>query len=66
MSRLRLSVDADGEGRLLGCLCTEADVLGRRRQVDHLAPGDTVVVYDAGAYDASMTYPFGRGQAASG
>ena len=55
-----------GEGRLLGRLCMEADVLGRRRQVDHLAPGDTVVVCDAGAYDASMTYPFGRGQAASG
>jgi diaminopimelate decarboxylase len=53
-----------GEGRLLGRLCMEADVLGRRRQVGHLAPGDTVVVCDAGAYDASMTYPFGRGQTA--
>ena len=53
-----------GEGRLLGRLCMEADVLGRRRQVDHLAAGDTVVVCDAGAYDASMTYPFGRGQTA--
>jgi len=54
-----------GEGRLLGRLCMEADVLGRRRQVRHLAPGDTIVVCDAGAYDASMTYPFGRGQTAS-
>jgi diaminopimelate decarboxylase len=53
-----------GEGRLLGRLCMEADVLGRRRTVDHLAPGDTVVVCDAGAYDASMTYPFGRGETA--
>jgi diaminopimelate decarboxylase len=51
-----------GSGRLLGRLCMEADVLGRHRQVSHLAPGDTVVVCDAGAYDASMTYPFGRGQ----
>lgn len=31
-----------------------------------LAPGDTGVVCDAGASDASMTYPFGRGQTASG
>lgn len=54
-----------GEGRLLGRLCMEADVLGRRRRVDHLSPGDTVVVCDAGAYDASMTYPFGRGTTAS-
>lgn len=50
-----------GEGRLLGRLCMEADVLGRRRQVGHLSPGDTVVICDAGAYDASMRYPFGRG-----
>jgi diaminopimelate decarboxylase len=54
-----------GAGRLLGRLCMEADILGRRRQVDHLSPGDTVVVCDAGAYDASMTYPFGRGHTAS-
>jgi len=53
-----------GEGRLLGRLCMEADVLGRRRRVDHLAPGDTIVICDAGAYDASMTYPFGRGKTA--
>lgn len=50
-----------GNGRLLGRLCMEADILGRDRHVDHLAPGDTVVICDAGAYDASMTYPFGRG-----
>jgi diaminopimelate decarboxylase len=54
-----------GEGRLLGRLCMEADVLGRRRQVHHLTPGDPIVVCDAGAYDASMTYPFGRGRTAS-
>jgi len=54
-----------GAGRLLGRLCMEADILGRRRQVDHLSPGDTVVVCDAGAYDASMTYSFGRGHRAS-
>jgi diaminopimelate decarboxylase len=54
-----------GDGRLLGRLCMEADVLGRRRRVDYLAPGDTVVVCDAGAYDASMTYPFGRGRTAA-
>ena len=52
-----------GEGRLLGRLCMEADILGRHRQVDHLSVDDTVVVCDAGAYDASMTYPFGRGTA---
>jgi len=54
-----------GEGRLLGRLCMEADVLGRNRQVGHLSAGDIVVVCDAGAYDASMTYPFGQGTAAS-
>lgn len=54
-----------GDGRLLGRLCMEADVLGRARRVDHLSPGDIVVVCDAGAYDASMRYPFGRGHAFS-
>ncbi|HKL89081.1 MAG TPA: hypothetical protein VJ884_08735, partial [Salinibacter sp.] len=54
-----------GEGRLLGRLCMEADVLGRSRHVGHLSAGDPVVVCDAGAYDASMTYPFGKGTAAS-
>ena len=54
-----------GTGRLLGRLCMEADILGRRRQVDHLSPGDTIVICDAGAYDASMTYPFGRGTTAT-
>ncbi len=54
-----------GDGRVLGRLCMEADVLGRRRQVSHLSPGDTIVVCDAGAYDASMTYPFGRGRTAT-
>jgi diaminopimelate decarboxylase len=54
-----------GEGRLLGRLCMEADILGRRRQVDHLSPRDTLVVCDAGAYDASMTYPFGQGRSAA-
>jgi len=54
-----------GEGRLLGRLCMEADILGRHRQVNHLSPGDTVVVCDAGAYDASMTYPFGQGCSAA-
>ena len=54
-----------GNGRLLGRLCMEADILGRHRRVDHLSVGDTVVVCDAGAYDASMTYPFGQGTAAS-
>ena len=54
-----------GNGRLLGRLCMEADILGRRRRVSHLSPGDPVVVCDAGAYDASMTYPFGRGSTTS-
>jgi diaminopimelate decarboxylase len=53
-----------GTGRLLGRLCMEADVLGHRRKVDRLSPGDTVAICDAGAYDASMTYPFGQGRTA--
>jgi len=50
-----------GDGRLYGRLCMEEDVLASGVDLRWLQPGDSVVFLDAGAYDMSMTYPFGRG-----
>lgn len=51
-----------GADRVLGRLCMENDVLGSDvRLPAWLAPGDFLCVCDAGAYDSSMAYRFGRG-----
>ena len=53
---------AAGTGRLLGRLCMEFDVVGHDLRLPRgLKPGELVAVLDAGAYDASMAYVFGRG-----
>jgi diaminopimelate decarboxylase len=53
-----------GNGRILGRLCLEADVL---REDVHLPAwltnGDRLVLGDCGAYDTSMAWPFGQGVA---
>jgi diaminopimelate decarboxylase len=51
-----------GGDRLLGRICMETDILASDVALpDGLAPGDRLVIGDAGAYDASMAYNFGRG-----
>ncbi|HYH82409.1 MAG TPA: hypothetical protein VEX86_21640, partial [Longimicrobium sp.] len=48
--------------RLLGRICMETDILASDLALpDTLAAGDRLVIGDAGAYDASMAYNFGRG-----
>ena len=51
-----------GSARLLGRLCMEFDVVGHDLRLPRaLKAGDLLAVLDAGAYDASMAYVFGRG-----
>ena len=58
----RVKVFSRGGGRVLGRLCMEADVLAEDAAIPaDVAPGDRLVILDAGAYDASMSYSFGRG-----
>ena len=48
--------------RLLGRICMETDILASDLALpDDIAAGDRLVIGDAGAYDASMAYNFGRG-----
>jgi len=51
-----------GRARILGRLCMEDDILATHvRLPKGLRPGTALVVCDAGAYDRSMAYEFGRG-----
>jgi diaminopimelate decarboxylase len=51
-----------GGDRLLGRICMETDILASDLALpEGLEPGDRLVIADAGAYDASMAYNFGRG-----
>jgi len=51
-----------GEGRILGRLCMEDDILATDIQIpDWLQKDDLIVFSDCGAYDASMSYRFGKG-----
>ncbi len=52
---------AAGPDRALGRLCMEDDVLARNLDLRELKEGDFVAFSDAGAYDRSMAYEFGRG-----
>lgn len=52
-----------GEDRILGRLCMEDDTLARRVALPSwLHEDDLIVLCDAGAYDTSMAYSFGRGE----
>jgi len=52
-----------GDDRVFGRLCMESDVLMPRADLpDWLREGDQVVICDCGGYDASMAYPFGKGE----
>ena len=51
-----------GRSRLLGRLCMEHDVVAANVELPpHMQKGDVLVFCDAGAYDRSMSYDFGRG-----
>lgn len=51
-----------GPDRILGRLCMENDLIrGRLAIPDDLRAGDRILIADAGAYDRSMSYEFGRG-----
>jgi diaminopimelate decarboxylase len=52
----------NGSDTLYGRNCMETDIIASRVHLpDSMGPGDVVAVCDAGAYDASMSYDFGRG-----
>ncbi|NUK77682.1 hypothetical protein HRW23_09785 [Streptomyces lunaelactis] len=53
-----------GAGRILGRSCMESDILAEELDVSSLAEGDFLAFGMCGAYDLSMSYPFGRGLAA--
>jgi diaminopimelate decarboxylase len=51
-----------GKTQLLGRLCMEDDIVARNVELpDDAEVGDVLVFCDAGAYDRSMSYVFGRG-----
>jgi diaminopimelate decarboxylase len=51
-----------GNTQLFGRLCMEHDVVATNVELpDHAQVGDFLVFCDAGAYDRSMSYVFGRG-----
>jgi diaminopimelate decarboxylase len=53
---------AGGGDRLIGRICMESDILASDVALpEGIGPGDRLVIADAGAYDASMAYNFGRG-----
>lgn len=55
-----------GVGRILGRSCMESDVLAEGVELDGLEAGDLLVFGEAGAYDMSMSYAFGRGALVDG
>ncbi|HEX9930659.1 MAG TPA: hypothetical protein VGB02_19140 [Pyrinomonadaceae bacterium] len=51
-----------GKAHLLGRLCMEHDIVATNVELpEGVGVGDTLVFCDAGAYDRSMSYVFGRG-----
>jgi diaminopimelate decarboxylase len=53
---------ARGPVRVLGRICMEDDILSAGLDLPHtLDIGDRVVICDAGAYERSTSYAFGRG-----
>jgi diaminopimelate decarboxylase len=56
-----LPIGAGGD-RLSGCTCLEYDYVDGLQFPGDIAPGDRVLVRDAGSYDRSMSFPFARGR----
>lgn len=58
----RVAAWKPGYDRVFGRLCMEYDILSEALAApDHLRAGDAIAFLNAGAYDASMAYSFGRG-----
>ena len=51
-----------GADRILGRTCMEDDVVAWQVDLQDIVVGDRVLVLDAGSYDRSMTYDFGKGR----
>lgn len=52
-----------GEDRILGRICMEHDIVAHAVSLPvDVTAGDILIVGDAGAYDRSMAYDFGRGE----
>lgn len=60
-SELR-AIERGGSCRIVGRTCLEYDLLAADARLEDAAPGDAIVVADAGAYDASMRFAFARGR----
>jgi diaminopimelate decarboxylase len=57
-----MSLIGRGSTHLLGRLCMEHDVVASNVELpEHAQVGDVLIFCDAGAYDRSMSYVFGRG-----
>jgi diaminopimelate decarboxylase len=57
-----LAWGSPGSDRLLGCICMENDILVSEVTFPHPpAPGDLILIFDAGGYDASMAWNFAQG-----
>jgi diaminopimelate decarboxylase len=56
----------EGKDRILGRSCMEVDILATNVDLGDVVEGDTLAFGLCGAYDLSMAYPFGRGEAAGG
>lgn len=51
-----------GNARIMGRLCMEDDILAENIHIPkHVQVGDILIFCDAGAYDRSMSYEFGKG-----
>lgn len=51
-----------GKGQILGRICMEDDIIADGVELpDGVARGDVLILGDAGAYERSMSYVFGRG-----
>jgi diaminopimelate decarboxylase len=51
-----------GDGRVLGCICMEEDIVKTNVSVAGIEQGDLLAVCDAGAYDSSMAFSFAKGR----
>ncbi len=55
-------LEREGTSRILGRLCMESDILAENIEIPtEIKKGDMLIFLDAGSYDRSMSYAFGRG-----
>lgn len=57
----------NGDDQILGRNCMESDIITEHVSIPAwLVPGNVIAICDAGAYDTSMAYDFGRGRTYDG